>query len=56
MSVEDFIDKVLEEMEEEKLTRYQAERVARELAEKIKRNNERVEENKPFIVSKRRIN
>lgn len=48
----DFVTEIMKQMEERELTKEEAEALPEILADRIKRNNERFEETKPFVVFK----
>ena len=51
----DFVTEIMKQMEERELTKEEAEALPEILADRIKRNNERFEETKPFVVFKNQL-
>lgn len=53
MKANEFIEKTLEAMEKEGFTRGQVDYIVKSLPERIKENDRRIEDNKPFTVFKK---
>lgn len=53
MKPNDFINKILEDMEKEGFTKWEANYIAKELPVRIRENDKRIEDKKPFVVFKK---
>ena len=53
MKPNDFINKILADMEKAGFTKWEAKYIANELPKRIEENDKRIEDNKPFVVFKK---